>query len=162
MERPVTIKNGYAILHSWKWDSQELIINHTDNLKKMEQAINDCHSNYEPLLIGIEGGSGSGKTLLAKVLANSGNNVEYLNIAAITDLAYKPDLSKILIDHEKTYIVDEAGLTNTSTLHQAITNIVSQNGVVVLLYQHEQDLPESVRMAISFRYNLLNGALYRA
>lgn len=109
------------------------------SLKLLEQLI-------LPKLIVITGPSGSGKSLLANVLAKSGDNVELINCKANINLPY--DRFKIT-EHSctasVTYLIDDALHCDQESLNAwLVDHVIDHDGIAILFVQHFGGLELSI------------------
>ncbi len=145
-ERAITIKGTTATLHAWGDDNNEITLDYTMHVNEISKAIKELEEESLPKIIGIEGDPGSGKSNLAKVLHSSGNNTVLIDVTRLhSENSPYPDLTLAMSNLNKTYIIDEAGITNKNKLWKAITRLTSMgnaiNGnVVILIYQRYIDV----------------------
>jgi len=152
-ERPMTISGETAILHSWIHDNTEKKVNHSRSTSMISDALIRCEKNKKPKIIGIEGSTRSGKTILAKILHSSGSNTELVDVCSLmNNLAERVYLSPVK-DLTKAYIVDEAGFVDSKSLLSTVKNLIDKGKVVVLLFQSKKDIDSSILKNMSY-FNL--------
>ncbi len=112
-------------------------------------ALNKLEQAKEYKIIGIEGVTASGKSILAQVLTATGSNTILIDLCDLLSLEERQyDVLPLMKDLNNTYIIDAVDLADNRTIHHAIHNVLSSDGTVVLLYMKEHDIPESVRKDI--------------
>ena len=142
-ERPLTIINkGQVIAHAWQHCPKEERFDLSGHLELIAEVFKALAGR--PKLICIEGESGSGKTILGQVLCADGTNTEFINIAHYAKEQGQGigevDISSIMADPSKTYILDEVVYAAPNSLIEAIQRHAQAEGVAVLLIENARDI----------------------
>jgi Cdc6-like AAA superfamily ATPase len=150
-ERPITVNKMRATLHPWVHSSKEIVVNHSANISKISNAISDLEKDSKPKIIGIEGSTGSGKSILAKVLNANANNCQLIDVCSLID--YSADLFELdaLEISASTCIIDEASFVQEQSLFNAMEKTAIKNGVLVLLFQTASDFSEKIKNTELFK-----------
>lgn len=137
MERELTIDGLKVIAHKWIHDV-ERTFDYTEHVEQVKILLELQQAKQKPLLVVVYGVSGCGKTMLARVLAESGNNAKYLDCLAVSPLERGNDFSYMLSDVKTTYLLDEPGILNSS-IWMSVDNHVANGGICICFVQDEQD-----------------------
>ena len=89
--------------------------------------------NFEPMLVGVAGGSGGGKTTLAQALVEEANDVHGCETALILELDrfYRP---KADAPHERVTNFDEPQALDFDLLSTTLANLISAGRVDIPIY----------------------------
>ncbi len=109
-----------------------------------------CEKNKKPKIIGIEGSTRSGKTILAKILHSSGSNTELVDVCSLMNSFAEKVYLTPAKDLTKAYIVDEAGFVNSKSLLRTVKNLTNKGKVVVLLFQSIEYIDSSILKNMSY------------
>lgn len=141
-ERPLTIQQGQVIAHAWAFNEEEEYLDFSKHLQFIAETMKSLEDR--PKLIGIEGATNSGKTILGNVLSDDGSNVQLINVVQHLKNravgARNVDVSGFISDRSKTYVIDEIGYADMDALSTAVQDHVQNGGVAVLLFQCVKDL----------------------
>lgn len=141
LKREMIIRaNGQIELRPSESDPQTRHINHARTLELLGSIITECEQDYKPKLIAIEGETESGKSVLAELLAETGNNTVLVSAGGQYTNPNKIPLPPI----EKptaTFIFDEPNYVQDESLQSYIDAIAENNGIAVLLAQRISDYP---------------------
>lgn len=135
-------------------------IDQTRNLRLIAGALDYQSAQGKPRLIGIQGVFGSGKTQLASVLVQTGVDVSYVDVLQHRQLTpgRSYDISPLLEDPARTYVIDEAGYADQEGLSEAISAITRRGSTVVMLFQQFREL-DSALVNRMVQFDLLGGSL---
>jgi hypothetical protein len=109
----------------------------------------------ELAVIGIEGASGSGKSSFARMLQANLPSVRIID----GFVHRKSSNNSFLKPKAALYVFDEILYFDQSELAYLLTVLLEEQCAIILLYQCESDLSESVRMLISQRFTLTRDGL---
>lgn len=138
-EHPIKIDGHLVSLHQWGLEEGEVVYSFKPHVDAVENKLNDLYSAAKPLLIGISGIAGSGKSVLAEVLKSLGNNVELITIKKNTG-AQKANLIPKINCKSTTYVIDNCQEADSSSLKFAAENHTEKGGVIVLIARHRDDI----------------------
>ncbi len=155
-----TFENSDTSMSQQEWasDFNESSMDCAISQLMIEKKLDDCAIASAPKLIGIEGVTGSGKTVLANALADNMENALLVDMyflqkerGSVNNMAAIPDMT----DRNVTYIIDEPLYCNLDNLAQA----VDVEGTFILFFQSFEDVPKTLLQNLQ-RFNLsLNDGL---
>ncbi|EMY6611143.1 MULTISPECIES: hypothetical protein [Vibrio] len=122
-------------------EKQPIKVDFSQHLSLMYQIVETHTRKSINIPIFIEGKSGSGKTGLAKLLSIEGNNVISINTLDLLKNDKLIDITPLLNDPHKTYVIDEIGFINNMSL-QRIAELSECGTIIVGLLQNAFDLVE--------------------
>lgn len=140
MERPTTIVGNVVLAHAWEHDSQLVKIDFNEHALTLTETLRRLHATDKQKLIFIVGSSGTGKTMLAKLLAETGPNSQYINCLDLSDTFKSEDLKhqNILSNPSKTYLLDSPEFLNNS-IWQSVNNHIASGGICICFTQDDGD-----------------------
>jgi ABC-type microcin C transport system duplicated ATPase subunit YejF len=117
-------------------------IDHGDTLSFFQKIITNLSQKSMPKIIGVEGKSGVGKSILAELLTETGNNTVLVSMKgkAVTQ---KVDLP-VIPDKMATFIFDDPSFITDSSLQEYIEMIIEGDGCAIFITRSLDDLPDSV------------------
>ena len=142
MEKETSTSGYTALLQASEEDSLFHKIDHALSIKSISAELEKLTSNNLPKLVCIEGVSGSGKTILARVLAATGRNAKYIDVREeySCNNYNKVDVSAHTKSGSTAYIIDEAACCTSESLVLFLSHHLEAGGVAVLLCQNSRDL----------------------
>lgn len=146
-QRMVIRANAQVELKPSEHESKTLYIDHSKTLRLLGELITECDNNAKPKIIGIEGESGTGKTILALLLAETGTNTVLIHAPVNYDTPSKIGLPP-MGDPSQTFIFDETNYVTDSSLESYTAMIADNKGVAVFLCKALHALPASVTDAM--------------
>ncbi|MBX6395764.1 MAG: uridine kinase, partial [Alicyclobacillaceae bacterium] len=98
-----------------------------------------------PVLIGIAGGSGSGKSTVARAIAR---HVHHRNLVVVEQDAYYRDLSHLSLEQRKQLNYDHPDAFDNDLLYEHICRLLRRQPIEKPVYSFEQHtrLPQTVRV----------------
>jgi len=126
LERPLTINGSKVTLHRWHHNAHEITINHSQNIKTINEAISKMRADGKTPVFVIEGRSGSGKSILAKVLHSTMDNsllIELPNSLPMEDEINRP----VIIVDEAQLIGSVFDLVKKAEAHGSVLIFVLQD-----------------------------------
>lgn len=141
-ERPISIDGTIVSLHAWPLQPKEEKYDYTQQIKAIELTVKNMFESSAIVPVFIEGQAGSGKSVLASVLKENGNNVEIIDVIRHRENGNN-NPSKLIDDAKKTYIIDEAGYGDMEIIHRAEEH-AKKGGLIILLLQSIRDLSKDV------------------
>lgn len=133
LERPIEIKGTEVLLHPWKRFLMEEKYSYKQQYDLIASIIAEMYSTSNMVPIYIEGETGSGKSVLAQVLKENGNNVEFIN-GYHSLFTTDDELTQMISDTRVTYIIDEAGYLSKQIINLAEEH-AKNGGLIILLMQ---------------------------
>ncbi len=136
MERDLTISGFKVIAHEWVHDVERRF-DYSEHVEQVKILLEHQQAKQKPLLIVVYGVTGCGKTMLARVLAENGNNAEYVNCLAISPLQRSNDFSNMLSNVNTTYLLDKPDCLSSS-IWVSVDTHVSKGGICIVFLQDRQ------------------------
>ena len=146
-QRMIIRFNGQVELKPTELEPKKVHIDHRKSLALLGDVITECEDNVKPRIIGIEGEPGSGKSILAFLLAESGANTVLIHAPTNYNNPSKIGLPP-MGDPTQTFIFDEPNYVTDASLDNYTAMIADKNGIGVFLCQKLSDLPTSVTDAM--------------
>lgn len=131
-EREVTIQGTHVILHECEYSNAK-IFDYSNQVSVIQSTFQKQLINKDAQLILVIGISGSGKSLLAKVIENALENTKYIDCLSAEFDNKEQDYSNFLPDKEKLYIIDSPEFISSS-IWKAVDNHV-QDGKCICFIQ---------------------------
>lgn len=135
LQREIIIRNnGQVELKPTTDDPKSRFIDHSKSLELLGRVITECDEDFKPRMITIEGAADSGKSILAELLTETGNDTVLVRAGTKVALPEKIGLPPIE-DKSATFIFDEPNFVTDQSLQDYCSMIAQEKGVVVLLAQ---------------------------
>ena len=128
-----------AVCYPWHLDNTKRVIEHEHTLSVIQYELDLLRAADEPLLLVIEGASGSGKSILANLLASTGQDCQLLNFIQMRLTGDMTGVDEALRNAPGTVVVDEAGVLgwDAKVPHQMH---VDSGGIAVLFMQDQNTI----------------------
>lgn len=126
--------NGQVELTTSPNEKSSIFIDHKNSLALLGSIITECDDDFKPRMIAIEGVTDSGKSILAELLTETGNDTVLVRAGTKVALPEKIGLPSIE-DKTATFIFDEPNFVTDQSLQDYCSMIAQEKGVVVLLAQ---------------------------
>lgn len=128
------------------------MLDYNENISKINIAINDLDKNSKPKIIGIKAFPRVGKSMFAEALNTDTNNCQLIDVRSLIGYSKNPielpDLDKL----SSTFIIDDADFVQEHSLLDSMKKIVDEDGVLVLVFQHINDLSDDIKNTNLFKH----------
>lgn len=151
LERKITIRANGLIELAPPADNPKLreTIDHSDTLLLLGHLLSEADQNGAPKIIGIEGESGMGKSILAELLTETAKGkVVLVSLDPDSKVVEKHGLPP-MPDNSATYIFDEPNFVTDSSLVNYVQMLIEGGGVAILMSRNLNDLPDDVLAAMT-------------
>jgi len=150
LERKITLRANGLIELAPPADNPKLkeIIDHSSTLKLIGGLISEADQNGAPKIIGIEGDSGVGKSILAELLTEAGSG-DVILVSRDPDSKVREKIGlPPMSNNSATYIFDEPVFVTDSSLINYVQMLIEGGGVAILMSRHLNELPDDVLAAM--------------
>jgi len=136
LQREMIIRdNGQVELKPTADDPKTHHIDHRQTFALLTSIIAECDEDFKPRIMTIEGETDTGKSILAELLTETGNDTVLVRAGSKVALPEKIGLPPIE-DKSATFILDEPNFVTDQSLQDYCDMIGEAKGIVVLLAQN--------------------------
>lgn len=146
LERKITIRANGLIELAPPADNPRLreTIDHGSTLALIGALISEADRNGAPKIIGIEGETGVGKSILAELLTETGRgDVVLVSRDPNSTVGEKIGLPP-MPNHSATYIFDEPAFVTDSSLGSYVDMLVKGGGIAIFMSRDLDELPYDI------------------